>query len=299
VREARQQDFIRWAKDQFGTSKLIAQRDSLLKIFGQNTQTDHNLHTTDGLINLFDLALNMAGDQIKQIAFPADLGSPCGATIVDPVTRAVTTTPCYVTAVASAERRVFKEFMTPTQGSPTPKPASQGGHGRRRSNNAGLVADASDGQAQASALGRVGVPVYYPAMIERGSQYCSSVTGNCDPGDEPQSQYIGVYPRKYRIHGKGHSTYPAYRFTLVKNAVLGQYYGVQGTTWQNPPLLNNPTQTETVGGKQLMEFFSGHKLTVVAWRTPSGTYWVSNTLTNNVPNRQLVGIAASLRPAKP
>ena len=31
--------------------------------------------------------------------------------------------------------------------------------------------------------------------------------------------------------------------TLVINPALGEYYGVQGTTWQNPPILNSPTET--------------------------------------------------------
>ncbi|HXO08201.1 MAG TPA: LCP family protein, partial [Solirubrobacteraceae bacterium] len=55
VRNARQQDFIRWAKDQYGVDNLIANRDKLLRIFGAHTVTDHNLHTLDGLINLFNL----------------------------------------------------------------------------------------------------------------------------------------------------------------------------------------------------------------------------------------------------
>ncbi|HWF50657.1 MAG TPA: LCP family protein, partial [Solirubrobacteraceae bacterium] len=46
VRNARQQDFIRWAKDQYGVGSLISNRDTLLKIFGQHTQTDRSLHTT-------------------------------------------------------------------------------------------------------------------------------------------------------------------------------------------------------------------------------------------------------------
>ena len=36
-------------------------------------QTDHSLHTTDGLINLFDLVINADGLTIKQIPFPAQL----------------------------------------------------------------------------------------------------------------------------------------------------------------------------------------------------------------------------------
>jgi LCP family protein required for cell wall assembly len=297
VREARQQDFIRWTKAQYGTGRLIADRDKLLKIFGQNTQTDHNLHTTDGLINLFVLALNMAGDQIKQISFPADIGGPCGATQVNPITRAVTTSPCYVTASDAAERKVFQELMTPTRRSSgrTAKPPQHEAH---KATNSGLLADAADGAAQAKALGRVRMPVYYPAMIVPGSHYCSSFTGNCNPGDEPAIEYTHSYPRRYLLRGQGQK-FPAYRMTLVKNPLLGQYYGVQGTTWKNPPLLGNPTQTETVGGKELMEFFTGRKLTLVAWRNSSGSYWISNTLTSDIPNKQMIGMAASLRLAKP
>ena len=56
--------------------------------------------------------------------------------------------------------------------------------------------------------------------------------------------------------------------TLVLNALLGEYYGVQGTTWQNPPLLAAPTETEIVAGKRLKLFAQGGKLDHVAWRTP-------------------------------
>jgi hypothetical protein len=82
--------------------------------------------------------------------------------------------------------------------------------------------------------------------------------------------------------------------TLVINPDLGEYYGIQGTTWQHPPLLRSPTSTETVNGKRLLLFSNGGKLSVVAWRTAWGVYWVSNTLTNNISNRQMVEIAASL-----
>ena len=85
VRNARQQDFIRWAKDQFSQDQIINNRDKLLKIFGAHAQTDQNLHTTDGLINLFDLVAFSAGHTIKQIPFPAQsaavrAGAPTGQT---------------------------------------------------------------------------------------------------------------------------------------------------------------------------------------------------------------------------
>ena len=102
VRNARQQDFIRWAKDQYGVGKLIANRDKLLRIFGAHTQTDHNLHTTDGLINLFNLVAFSDGHTIKQIQFPAQF-LPCDPT---------GSTPCYVAPTsAAAEHGAFRDFM--------------------------------------------------------------------------------------------------------------------------------------------------------------------------------------------
>jgi polyisoprenyl-teichoic acid--peptidoglycan teichoic acid transferase len=81
------------------------------------------------------------------------------------------------------------------------------------------------------------------------------------------------------------------------NPVLGGYYGVQGTTWQNPPILNSPTETKTVNGRQLLLYANGGKISLVAWRTEQGVYWISNTLNDSIGNRQMVAIAASLTPA--
>jgi hypothetical protein len=82
--------------------------------------------------------------------------------------------------------------------------------------------------------------------------------------------------------------------TLVMNPALGQYYGVQGTTWQNPPILGSPSGTKLVNGKLLLLFTNGSKLSLVAWKTPQGVYWISNTLTDDLSNSQMVAIAASL-----
>jgi hypothetical protein len=82
--------------------------------------------------------------------------------------------------------------------------------------------------------------------------------------------------------------------TLVMDPYLGQYYGIQGMQWQNPPLLGSPSFTRTVNGKRLEVFTGGGKVTQVAWHTPQGVYWVSNTLTNSLSARQMIDIAASL-----
>jgi LCP family protein required for cell wall assembly len=296
VRNARQQDFIRWAKDQFSQNQIINERDALLKIFGKNATTDHNLHTTDGLINLFDLVAFSAGSTIKQIPFPAVL-LPCAP--ASPNANPANTAPCYVGASsAQAEKSAFHAFMTPTKGSPLPGSSSTPAHsagGGKGSHGAGgptpgLTADPSDGQAQAKTLGTIGIPIYYPKQIVSGSQYCSSQTSLCPV----EIASPGSYPRAYLLHDRQGVAHYSYRMTLEINPILGEYYGVQGTTWLNPPILNKPSATKFVNGKELLLFADGGKLSMVAWRTAGAAYWISNTLTENIPNRQLVAIAASL-----
>ena len=157
-------------------------------------------------------------------------------------------------------------------------------------NAPGLTSDVSDGVAQAKALGPLGVPIYYPKLIQSSSHYCSSSTYRCPL----ETASPGAYPRAYLLHDRQGVAHYAYRMTLVMNPALGQYYGVQGTSWQDPPILASPSGTKFVNGKQLLLYSNGSKLSLVAWRTPRGVYWISNTLTDDLTNRQLVAIAASL-----
>jgi len=117
--------------------------------------------------------------------------------------------------------------------------------------------------------------VYFPKAIAAGSQY--------------EGPTAGEYPRAYSI---GH--YPAYRIVIASNALLGQFYGVQGTAWTRAPILARPQQIRTVGGRRLELHFDGHKLRLVAWRWRGNVYWVSNTLSLNLTNTQMLGIASSL-----
>jgi hypothetical protein len=131
------------------------------------------------------------------------------------------------------------------------------------------------------------MPVYFPRVIAVGSRYC--VGGTCEDGPIQDS-----YPRAYRIQDQHGHWHAAYRITLVLNQLLGQFYGIQGTTWQSPPILNGPHQMRMVAGKQLQLYFNGSKLVLVAWHAAGSLYWVSNTLTSDLSNSQMVAIAASL-----
>jgi len=291
VRSARQQDFIRWTKDQYGISKLLANQSRLLRIFGKHSFLDKGLQSSDGLLNLFNLVLNADGSTIHQVEFPADL-QPC------------TTASCFVTANAAAEQAAYARFMAPTTkvkapAKPAPKSAKGNAH-LAKAPTAGLTADVSGGHSQAAQLTRAGLPVYYPKLLQTGSVYCLALLGNCANGAEPSTEYAHSYPREYRIRGQQHGvSYAAYRMTIAINPLLGQYYGVQGTTWRSPPLLASPSGTRDVSGRKLYLYANGGRLTTVAWHNGPDTYWISNTLTSAIPNGEMVGIAASLTLAAP
>jgi LCP family protein required for cell wall assembly len=289
VREARQQDFIRWAKAQYPISKLFSNRDRLLRIFGKHSTLDKGLQSSDQIINLFNLVLNADGSAIKQIPFPADL-QPC------------TAASCFVTAEQSQEAQVFAHFMaaTPkakTKAKTTPKSAK--GHKRlNQINTSGLTSAVPDGHSQAAALSKAKMPVYFPKYIKSGSEYCLSLIGNCTQGDEPAVEYAHSYPREYLIRDQSHRPHAAYRMTIELNALKGQYYGVQGVAWRNPPLLQSPSGTRTIGGRKLFLYADGGRLTTVAWHQGPNSYWISNTLTSDIPNGQMVNIAASMSRAR-
>jgi LCP family protein required for cell wall assembly len=289
VRNARQQDFIRWAKSQFSTNKILGERNKLVRIFGKNVETDRSLHSTDGLLNLFNLLINANGHTLRSIPFPASF-TPCAPA-------------CYVVPTSKGLlRQRYDEFITPTQ--PKPKPtghsSSGGSSGNRRSGplrapTRGLSADPGDGRSQAAQLGHLSFPIYYPKLIASGSTYCFSITGNCDQADEPAYEFAHAYPHHYLIKAQG-VAYPAYVMTLVANATLGEYYNVEGTTWKNPPILRSATKTQVYNGLKLSEYYNGGKLGLVAAHIGKAVYWISNTLTDSIPPSQMIGMAASLTP---
>lgn len=275
VRSARQQGFIRDAKDQYGQTNLIENRDKLLRIFGRHTQTDPDLHTTDGLINLFNLVAFSDGHAIREVHFPAILGA------------CLPPAPCYVSATPATEAQAYHQFMAVTSPAPAAPVSGAGGRRPKRSKlpTAGLQADVADGKIQAAALGRAGLPIEIPRLIASGTSY-----------DGPTA---GEYPRSYQIHDQRGVVHPSYRIVLIFNSLLGQYYGVEGTTWRNAPILAPPFETRLIGGKRLQVHFDGHKIRVVAWLTAHGVYWVSNTLSLNLSNQQMLGIAGSLTRTQP
>jgi LCP family protein required for cell wall assembly len=267
VRSARQQDFLSQAKAQYGTGKLFSNRHRLAKIFGAYTQSDKELHSTGGIIKLLDLGILTAGKPVQEVHFPAIFGTSPD----DP----------FVTANPGAVHKAVAQFMS-AQGAPKAKPKPKKPKRKKKSSGGlppGMVDATTSGQQQAALLkGHTRVPIYYPRYITDTGSY--------------QTPQGGVYPRAYRIKVGG-KPYPAYRMTIFGGG-LGQYYGVQGTTWRDPPVLRSPSETRVVNGRKLDLYYDGRRLRFVAWHTPKAVYWIANTLLETVGEQQMLAMAASL-----
>ena len=304
VRQARQQDFLRWAKQNFSTDELLSKQNELLTDFGRDVQTDGYLQSTDGLLKLFDLAIHANGSALKSIPFPptSAIGGSSNLSFSETDTE-----------------QAYREFMTPTRaplgGTTATKPAAGGRrHGKKHPSSFRLPAymapDVVDGRSQAAQLGQVGLPIYYPKDIPENFTYCFGINGNCDIYGEPTSAYLHSYPRRYKITAPDGSRYPAYVMTLiyqsggVTRTGAGEYFGVEGTTWPGaghaagPPLLRRPSSVKVVNGRTLYLYSQAGHLVDVAWKTRHAVYWVSNTLQNAVPNPQMVAMAATFTRAR-
>jgi polyisoprenyl-teichoic acid--peptidoglycan teichoic acid transferase len=267
VRSARQQDFLRQMKQQVTYTDLIEKHDRLVKIFGRNTATDGALRSRSEVLRLLKLALFSATKPIQEIHFEGEIG------------------PSYVEASNAQVKKLVQRFLDvkespgPRGDAPGERPAREPKRKRRAPSL--HVYDASvtgkDQALQAVEAGAGGsLPVYYPTLLRNSSQFAQP-------------------PRVYKLMGTSGKRYGAYRMVVGRTDANGEYYGLQGTTWKNPPILDSPSETRKVGGREYKLFFAGDRLRLVAWTTPKATYWISNTLLQTLDKKQMMAIARSTR----
>jgi polyisoprenyl-teichoic acid--peptidoglycan teichoic acid transferase len=268
VRSARQQEFLRQMKQQVTYTKLISNRDRLAKIFGRNTSTDARLRSRDEVLRLAKLAVFSAGQPIQEIHFEGQIG------------------PSFVEASQANVKKLVQQFLnaeeTPgPRGTAPERPARKPKRRQRRDPSSLNLYDASvtgeDQGLQAVQAGAGGsLPVFYPTLLLNSSQF-----------DHP--------PRVYKLMGTDRKRYGAYRMVVRRTNAFGEYYGIQGTTWKDPPILDSPTERRKVGGREYELHFAGDRLRLVAWRTPKASYWISNTLLQTLTAKQMMAIARSAR----
>jgi LCP family protein required for cell wall assembly len=286
VRAARQQDFLRAAKDQLRDQGVLNNLRPLVRIVAKATETDGDLRTAKGILRLAKILVSSSGKPIRQIDFPATFQLDSGTT--QTTTGVVTTTGLgsYVTATPEQIQSAVKEFMHPGPVKKIkPKKPERGGKKKNGSSSSSRLRDAlgtgKDLIRAAPARTATKMPVFVPAKITPRAQY-------------PTSTELAPNPRRYVITDPDGGRHAAYRLVLAENVSEGQYYGVQGTTWRDPPLLAAEHQTRKIGDRTFSLYTDGGRLRLVAWHTKKAVYWVSNTLTLDLGNREMLDIAASL-----
>jgi hypothetical protein len=264
VRAARQQDFLRQAKDQVGVRRIIQDRKQFARLFARYSETD--IRGSTELLRIFKLVAFSIGHPIREVKFRTRLG------------------PSYVTSTRQQLDDTVDEFLNaedtagPRGALSSTSAERQAARRKRKLPRAPLGLENAkrfgEEQAIAAAAGRR-LPVLYPRLRIRGSVYVD-------------------VPRTYVIQDEGGAPHEAYRMVLKKGSV-GEYYGVQGTSWQDPPVLLG-AEKRRLGTREYELVYDGDRLRLVAVRTPRGVYWVSNTLLLSLSNRQMLAMARSLQP---
>jgi LCP family protein required for cell wall assembly len=279
VRAARQQDFLRQAKNAAGVRRLLSgglgESRHLIQVFSRYFRVDRSLRSNKQVLSLLKLAIYLSAKnpKVNEVRFPAyDAPNP------------QLDSNLYVKS--SDLRKVYRRFMSLDKAAvPPPAPAPSkpaGSPSKRKRSKSAPVSGLEDARREGEDLAviadpKLKFPFYFPSVRARGSSYSG-----------PEQ------PRVYTIKDETGKKREAYRLVLRAPGV-GEYYGIQGLTWKAPPILDDPDRVVTRGGRKLRLYYDGRHVRMVAWKTKKGVYWVSNTLTQSIGEAQMLEIAGSLR----
>ena len=270
VRAARQQEFLRQAKEQIGLGKVFGDRKELLRIFGRYTETDIADDDTAEILGLLKLGYASSKSPVTEIQFPATDCKDKTCVEIAPE------------ELANTVARFIDVRGDPTASSSAPKKPKRVRRAAKLAPGLGYAEEDGENHVLAMSirLEPLGLPVYFPKV---------RFVGRASAGYSKNGS-----PRSYEIFDRNKNRYRAYRLVLYAGE-LGQYYGVQGTTWKAPPILDNPDDERIIRGRKYKRYFDGKKIRLISWETPRAVYWVSNTLSQKLTNRQMMEIAGSLQ----
>jgi hypothetical protein len=261
VRATRQQDFLRQVKAQVGAFGIIKDRNKLLHIFSKYTSSD--LDSRAGILRLLRLAIFSASRPIQEIHFAAKIG------------------PSYVYARPTVIARTVTQFLgvRPSKG-PKGVLRAKSKSERRRQRAQDLNLEYAPAPFRDQALQAVNdkvhvFPVWYPTKRVKGSLT------------------VGP-PSVYTIKTRGGKRYSAYRI-VIKKGYVGEYYGLQGTSFKDAPILDQDHTSRTIRGRKFLIYPDGSRIRLIAWRSGHNVYWISNTLLQTLSNKQMLSIAASTK----
>jgi LCP family protein required for cell wall assembly len=276
-RNARQQDFLRQAAQQPSIDKLksIGAAEDFLGTMRSYFRFDKKFLSRRNLAGMIKTAIYLAIHHapVNQISLAKGLTES-----EDPTKD----TRLYLSNDALA--KAYDQFMTGSSSSRNPKPTKKV---KKVSKQEAKKATSVSGLENARRLGedlavlatprlKKKLPFYFPELRTTGSRYVNDTPRVYSLRDEK-----GVLQRAYRI--------------VISAGAPGEYYGVQGMTWRNPPGFDRPDRVREYNGRKLMLFYDGSRIRQIAWRTPRALYYVTNTLDRKISNTRMIAIAASLK----
>jgi LCP family protein required for cell wall assembly len=279
VRSARQQSFLGQVRHQISPLDLITDNHNLIEILAEYTTSD--IHEGTELITLLDLLYELKGAEVNQVHFPAELG------------------PSFVYAGTDEIHHAVKEFLGEagfdahkSEEKPEKKKTKQSSKHKKKKHHTPpggdeLVPMPESGEAMGEKVARQvggGFPVFYPTRLPSGAVYQES---------NPYEHIVN--PWVYHLKDKEKQRHGAYRMVGEYGPEYEvTYFGVQGIAgWEDPPILDNPTETKTVNGREYSIYTDSGQIKLVAWHRSENVYWISNSLQQSLTNEQMMGIAES------
>jgi LCP family protein required for cell wall assembly len=295
VRSARQQDFLSQARSRISVQDIVFDQGELVEAFTDYTTSD----ISDGktLLEVLKLLAASRNSTINEVNFPAELGPSFVYTTESALNAAVEEFLGGETVqeAKAAQRRQREEAeatkkriqqskrQKKTKKQQKPKVTVDG------SGSDGLVPAGEAGKAEAQIASRRArgfFPIYYPTRLPEGTRFVET-----DPYEKVVDPYV------YNLKDEDGNRHLAYRMMLVAEMSDGtHYFGLQGIRgWSDPPILDDPSLTKTINGRDYDIFVDGENVKLVSWRRGDNVYWVSNDLLRTLTNEQMIGMARSAK----
>jgi polyisoprenyl-teichoic acid--peptidoglycan teichoic acid transferase len=290
VRSARQQDFLSAARSRVSVQDIVFDQSDLVEAFTDYTTSD--ISDKESLLEVLKLLAASRNSTINEVHFPAELGPSFVYTTKSAVEEAVQEFLGGETVqeAKAAQRRQRQEAAAGRKKRHKPKKK----HKRQKPQvevaepgSDGLLPAREAGEAEAKIAARRArgfFPIYYPTRLPEGTRFVES-----NPYEKVVDPYV------YNLKDEDGDRHLAYRMVLVAEMSDGtHYFGVQGIRgWSDPPILDDPSLTKTVHGRDYDIFVDGENVKMVAWRRGENVYWISNDLLRTLTNDQMIGMARS------
>src|SRR6476646_5175788 len=294
VRSARQQDFLSAARSRVSVQDIVFDQGELIEAFTDYTTSD----ISDGktLLEVLKLLAASRNSTLNDVHFPPELGPSFVYTTESALAAAVqeflggeTTQEA---KAAQRQSREEAEAGRKKHKKPKPKKAAKPKKPKvevAKPGSDGLVPAGEAGKAEAKIAARRSrgfFPIYYPTRLPEATRFVES-----DPYEKVVDPYV------YNLKDEDGNRHLAYRMVMVAEMSDGtHYFGVQGIRgWSDPPILDDPSLTKEINGRDYDIYLDGENVKIVAWRRGDNVYWVSNDLLRTLTNDQLIGMARSAK----